>query len=113
MNMNEAAQALLGKHDFSAFRAAGCQASSPNREITAISVSREGDWLTLEVTANAFLQHMVRNIAGTLVSVGLGEQPPEWVASVLECKDRKKAGIAAPPHGLTLVDVGYPQALKF
>jgi tRNA pseudouridine38-40 synthase len=111
--MNKAAQALLGKHDYSAFRSAGCQASSPNREITSIAVYRDNDWLTLEVTANAFLQHMVRNITGTLVPVGLGEQAPEWVAGVLESRDRKNGGIAAPPHGLTLVGVGYPQAWKF
>lgn len=105
--MHEAAQHVSGKHDFSAFRAAGCQASTPNREITSISVTREGDWLTLDVTANAFLQHMVRNLTGTLVSVGLGEQPPRWIADVLASKDRKQGGIAAPAHGLTLVGVDY------
>ncbi len=107
--MDEAARVLLGKHDFSAFRAAGCQASTPIREITSIAVTRDGDWLTLEVTANAFLQHMVRNITGTLVAVGLGEESPEWVASVLQGGDRKKAGIAAPAHGLTLTNVEYPK----
>ena len=106
--MHAAAQSLLGKHDFSAFRAAGCQASTPKREITSISVTRDGDWLTLDVTANAFLQHMVRNMTGTLVSVGLGEKPPHWIADVLESRDRKQGGIAAPAHGLTLVGVGYP-----
>ncbi len=107
--MNEAAQLLRGKHDFSAFRAAGCQASTPNREITSIAVTRDGDWLTLDVTANAFLKHMVRNITGTLVAVGRGDQSPEWVASVLQGEDRKKAGIAAPAHGLTLTHVEYPK----
>lgn len=106
--MHAAAQCLLGRHDFSSFRAAGCQASSPEREITALSIVGEGDWITLEVTANAFLQHMVRNITGSLVKVGLGEEPPAWMAEVLQSRDRKQGGIAAPPHGLTLVDVGYP-----
>ena len=108
-----AAQALLGKHDFSAFRAAGCQASTAVRTIVHIAVFRRGDWLTLEVTANAFLQHMVRNIAGTLADVGLGEQSVEWVDQVLESRDRKAGGIAAPPHGLTLVSVEYPDGVRY
>lgn len=110
--MHEAAGQLLGKHDFSAFRAAGCQASSAVREIKSIAVTRNGDWLTLSITANAFLQHMVRNIAGTLVAIGLGEQDVEWITGVLESKDRKAGGIAAPPHGLTLVSVDYPASFK-
>lgn len=106
--MHEAAQVLLGEHDFSAFRAAGCQASGPVREITAISVRRQHDWVVLEVTANAFLQHMVRNITGTLAAIGAGEQAVDWVEAVLRGRDRKRAGVAAPPHGLTLMDVRYP-----
>ena len=109
--MHEAAQQLLGQHDFSAFRATGCQAKTAVRDILHISVSRSGDWLTLEVTANAFLQHMVRNITGTLATVGLGEQSVAWVRDVLESRDRKAGGIAAPPHGLTLVGVEYPPTL--
>jgi len=109
--MHEAAQRLLGEHDFSAFRAAGCQSSTAIRAITAISVRRDGNWVTLEVTANAFLQHMVRNITGTLASVGQGEQPVAWVSKVLASRDRSAGGIAAPPHGLTLVAVEYPAAL--
>ena len=107
--MHEAAQQLLGQHDFSAFRAAGCQAKSATRELTAISVDRDGDWLTISVSANAFLMHMVRNITGTLAVVGRGEQPPAWVADVLENRDRTAGGITAPPHGLTLVSVDYPE----
>ena len=107
-SMHAAAQRLLGEHDFSAFRAADCQASTAIRTISDISVSRSGDWLTLDVTANAFLQHMVRNITGTLATVGLGEQDEGWVTDVLESRDRKAGGIAAPPHGLTLVGVAYP-----
>ena len=107
--MHEAAQRLLGQHDFSAFRAAGCQAKSATRELTAISVERDGNWLTVSVSANAFLMHMVRNITGTLAVVGRGEQPPAWVADVLESRDRTAGGITAPPHGLTLVSVDYPE----
>lgn len=106
--MHRAAQDLLGEHDFSAFRAAGCQASTPNREIKSIRVGRDGDWLTLDVTANAFLQHMVRNITGTLAAIGAGEQPIGWAKQVLLSRDRKQAGVAAPPQGLTLVHVDYP-----
>lgn len=106
--MHEAAQKLLGKHDFSAFRAAGCQASTAVREIRSIVVQREGNWLILTVTANAFLQHMVRNITGTLVAIGLGERQVQWATEVLESQDRKAGGIAAPPHGLTLTSVDYP-----
>ena len=109
--MHEAAQALVGEHDFSAFRAAGCQAAHALREITAISVRRQHDWVILEVTANAFLQHMVRNITGTLAAVGQGEAPVSWVRDVLESRDRTAGGVAAPPQGLTLVAVEYPAAL--
>ncbi|MBT8087740.1 MAG: tRNA pseudouridine(38-40) synthase TruA [Gammaproteobacteria bacterium] len=107
-SMQEASQRLLGRHDFSAFRAAGCQASSAVREIESIAVTRERDWITLEVTANAFLQHMVRNIAGLLAEIGLGEQSADWASEVLQSRDRKRGGVAAPPHGLTLVAVDYP-----
>jgi tRNA pseudouridine38-40 synthase len=107
--MHEAAQALLGEHDFSAFRAAGCQASRPLREITSISVRREEDWVILEITANAFLQHMVRNITGTLVAIGAGDEKPGWISEVLQSRDRTRGGIAAPAHGLTLVSVTYPE----
>jgi len=108
--MHEAAQRLLGEHDFSAFRAAGCQANTAVRNLTHISVSRESEWITLDVTANAFLQHMVRNIMGSLAAVGLGEERVEWITEVLESRDRKAGGIAAPAHGLTLAGVEYPAA---
>jgi len=106
--MDEAAQRLVGEHDFSAFRAAGCQAGSATREITHIEVTRDGDWLTLRISANAFLMHMVRNITGMLAAVGQGEAPVEWVTEVLASGDRTVGGITAPPHGLTLVSVAYP-----
>lgn len=107
--MQQAANMLLGRHDFSAFRAAGCQASTPEREVMAFNLQRQGDWLALTITANAFLQHMVRNITGTLVAIGRGEQPPEWAGEVLHSRDRKKGGIAAPPYGLTLTGISYPE----
>ncbi len=106
--MLEASKCLLGEHDFSAFRAAGCQASTPVREISNLQIVRHGEWLAITVTANAFLQHMVRNITGVLVAVGKGEEEPAWVNSVLESRDRKQGGVAAPPHGLTLSAVDYP-----
>jgi len=106
--MQEAAEALVGEHDFSGYRAAACQASTAVREISHLSLTQRGPWISLEVTANAFLQHMVRNITGTLVKIGRGDESPEWAAEILESRDRKKGGIAAPPHGLTLVSVAYP-----
>jgi tRNA pseudouridine38-40 synthase len=106
--MRVAAVHLIGEHDCSAYRAAGCQASSPNRNLRVIDIERRGEWLSVTVTANAFLQHMVRNIVGVLVTIGSGEQPPGWAQAVLESRDRRQGGIAAPAHGLTLIDVAYP-----
>lgn len=108
--MHEAAQHLLGSHDFSAFRAAGCQASTPVRDLSAIQVVRHGDWIALTVTANAFLQHMVRNITGTLVLIGAGDGRIGTLPAILASRDRTCAGPAAPPHGLTLVHVAYPDS---
>ena len=107
--MHEAAQQLVGEHDFSAFRAAGCQAKSAMRELTSINVDRDGDWVVVNVSANAFLMHMVRNITGTLAAIGQGEQPPAWLLEVLESRDRTLGGVTAPPHGLTLIAVDYPE----
>ena len=78
------------------------------REITAITVARQNDWVSITVTANAFLQHMVRNIAGLLTAIGNGGEKPDWAATVLAGRDRSAGGIAAPAHGLTLVSVTYP-----
>jgi tRNA pseudouridine38-40 synthase len=107
--MHEAAQQIIGEHDFSAFRAAGCQAKSAMREVTSIRVERNGDWVTVYASANAFLMHMVRNITGTLAAIGQGEQPPGWIREVLERRDRTQGGVTAPPHGLTLISVDYPE----
>ena len=106
--MQEAADCLLGEHDFSAFRAAGCQAASPRRTLTRLDVQRDGDWICVTASANAFLQHMVRNMVGQLVEAGRGDHPPGHMQAVLESRDRRKGGIAAPAHGLTLVSVEYP-----
>jgi tRNA pseudouridine38-40 synthase len=106
--MHDAAQLLLGEHDFSAFRAIECQAKSPVRRITRLRVVRRGEWVVLEVTANAFLHHMVRNIVGLLMSVGIGESESDRVASVLAGRDRKASAPTAPAGGLYLAAVRYP-----
>jgi tRNA pseudouridine38-40 synthase len=106
--MHESAQGLLGEHDFSAFRAIECQAKSPVRRLEHIAVTREGEWVVVDVTANAFLHHMVRNVAGLLLSIGRGESPPERVAHVLASRDRRTGAATAPPDGLYLTGVRYP-----
>jgi tRNA pseudouridine38-40 synthase len=106
--MHEAAQALIGEHDFSSFRAVGCQAHHPRRLMKSISVERKGQWLIVEICANAFLYHMVRNIMGVLLPIGEGKMPVSWCAEVLAVQDRKQAGVTAPGEGLYLVDVVYP-----
>lgn len=106
--MHRAAQALVGKHDFSSFRASGCQAHSPVRTVSNISVTRRGEILEIEISANAFLHHMVRNIAGSLIKIGSGLAPESWLAEVLEMRDRTKAGVTGLPQGLYLTNVGYP-----
>lgn len=109
--MRKAAEFLQGEHDFSAFRAAGCQALTPTRRVFSIAIDRYGVWLSITVRANAFLQHMVRNLVGLLVAIGAGDESPEWAQTVLESRDRRCGGIAAPPQGLTLVNVEYPETL--
>jgi len=106
--MTAGAASLLGKHDFEAFRASSCQSSSAVRELQTLSASREDDFITIECRANAFLHHMVRNIVGSLVKVGLGEQKPGWMAELLAQKDRSLAAITAPPHGLYFMTAEYP-----
>ncbi len=106
--MHLAAQGLLGEHDFSAFRAAACQAPHARRNVQAISVRREDDRVLVDVQANAFLHHMVRNIVGSLIPVGEGERPVEWLAELLAGRDRNVAGPTAPPSGLCFVGPLYP-----
>lgn len=110
--MTAVAAGWLGEHDFSAFRAAGCQAKSPMRRLMAVQITQRrrgaGALVTFEFTANAFLQHMVRNFVGTLVAVGSGETSPAEAAAILHGRDRTRAGETAPPAGLELVEVVYP-----
>lgn len=106
--MHEAAQCLLGEHDFSAFRAAECQSRTPRRRLDAIAVWREAGQVVVDVTANAFVQHMVRNIVGTLIPVGRGLQPLDSVAAALASRDRTAAGATAPAAGLYLLVIDYP-----
>ncbi|MEM8766672.1 MAG: tRNA pseudouridine(38-40) synthase TruA [Pseudomonadota bacterium] len=106
--MHRSAAVLIGEQDFSAFRASGCQAASPWRCVHRVAVLRAGNFVVLDLTANAFLLHMVRNIAGTLWRVGLGERPEDWTGALLQGRDRNQAAPTAPPDGLYLVDVRYP-----
>lgn len=110
--MTEAAASLVGEHDFSALRAAQCQARSPVRTIQHLQLAQWGDVIALDIKANAFLHHMVRNIAGCLMAIGAGDKPVDWMQSVLASQDRTQAAATAPPYGLYLVNVEYPQAFK-
>jgi tRNA pseudouridine38-40 synthase len=112
VSMQEAAGHLLGEHDFTSFRAADCQAKSPVRELRALDVARHGELVHIRAHANAFLQHMVRNIAGVLMTVGAGEREPDWARQVLEARDRAAGGVTADPHGLYLREIDYPDPLK-
>jgi len=111
--MDTAAQSLLGERDFTSFRALNCQSKTPMRNIESISVKRRGPYVIIDVTANAFLHHMVRNIAGVLIDIGSGKQKPEWMQEVLEAKDRNKGAATGSPYGLYLVHVKYPEKFRF
>lgn len=106
--MHQAAQSLLGEQDFTSFRAAHCQSNTPFRNIHHANIKRIGKYIVLDIKANAFLHHMVRNIMGSLITIGVGEQPVEWIAELLAAKDRTKAAATAKPNGLFLVEVDYP-----
>ncbi len=110
--MQEAARYLLGEHDFSSYRALACQAKSPVRTLYRLDVRRRDELVILDLQANAFLHHMVRNIAGVLMAIGAGEQPPEWARTVLDCRDRTLGGVMAPPQGLYLMRVDYPSEFE-
>jgi tRNA pseudouridine38-40 synthase len=107
--MHAAAQALIGEHDFSAFRSIECQSKTPVRRVERIEVRREGDYLWLEIAANAYLHHMVRNIVGTLLDLQRGPDPAAAMARVLAGRDRRLAGPTAPAAGLYLWRVEYPR----
>ncbi len=106
--MQNAAKQLLGEHDFTSLRATQCQAKSPVRTIHRLDIVRRGELVIMEIQANAFLHHMVRNIAGVLMDVGVEKQPESWVSEVLAARNRCAAGDTAPPGGLHLVNVQYP-----
>lgn len=106
--MDRAAQCLVGERDFSSFRAAECQSRTPMRRLVEIGVGRDGDVVEITVRANAFLHHMVRNIAGSLLLVGSGDRPEAWLGEVLAARDRTQAGPTAPPQGLYFAGVEYP-----
>lgn len=107
--MHTAAQRLVGRHDFTSFRAVSCQAKSPVRTLDRLDVSRHGDIIEVETEARSFLHHQVRNFVGTLKLVGEGRWPIERVTAALDAKTRAAAGPTAPPDGLTLIRVGYPE----
>lgn len=106
--MHQAAQSLVGRHDFSSFRAVGCQANSPVRSLEFVNVERFSNMILIDIKGNAFLHHMVRNIAGVLMTIGSGKQAVDWCQKVLQLKDRTKADVTASPNGLYLTHVGYP-----
>jgi len=107
--MQQAGNLLLGEHDFSSYRAVACQAKSPVRTLHRLEVSRQGPFIFIDVEANGFLHHMVRNIAGVLMAIGESERPVVWSREVLEARDRSLGGVTAHPCGLYLTAVGYPE----
>jgi len=110
--MQEAAQALVGEHDFSSYRALGCQAKSPIRTLHQLKIERRGEFVVLSLHANAFLHHMVRNIAGVLMAIGRGDREVGWAQEVLDFRDRTLGGVTAPPHGLYFEQVEYPAVFE-
>jgi tRNA pseudouridine38-40 synthase len=110
--MNECAQLLVGEHDFGAFRGAGCQSMTSHRNVHSVAVSRRGDLVFLDIKANAFLYHMVRNIAGSLISVGKGDQNVGWFSSVFKSADRTQAEVTAPAAGLYFYRAFYAEQFK-
>ncbi len=112
-SMQKAVQALLGEHDFSAFRGSRCQSLSPIRTMHSIDINRNSDFIFITLKANAFLHHMVRNIVGSLFEIGLGKRKPSWLEDILLSKDRRYAGVTAPAEGLYLADVIYPAPYFF
>jgi len=120
--MREASEFLIGEHDFSSFRASECQSKTPVRRMMEINITSlasshpvinsDSPWINIEFEANAFLHHMVRNMVGVLWKIGAGEAAPEWVKEVLLAKDRKTASITAPPQGLYLIAVRYPECYE-
>lgn len=111
--MHAAGQSLLGEQDFTSFRGAACQSRTPMRNVTELSVRRSAQYVTVEIEANAFLLHMVRNIVGTLMEIGEGRKPVQWAAELLGLRDRTRAAPTAQPNGLSLIHVRYPANFGF
>jgi tRNA pseudouridine38-40 synthase len=109
--MVEAGAALLGRHDFSAYRAASCQSKNPVKTLYRLQVQRQGPWFWIDVEADGFLHHMVRNIAGVMLAIGSGEREPGWAGEVLASRQRCRGGVTAPPGGLYLVGIDYDTQL--
>lgn len=110
--MHAAAQQLLGENDFTSYRAMACQSRTPMRNLMEMNVTRQGEYVIVEVEANAFLLHMVRNLVGVLLAIGDGRRPSSWAREVLELRDRCCAGVTAPPTGLCLIKVRYPEHFR-
>ncbi|MCB2263058.1 MAG: tRNA pseudouridine(38-40) synthase TruA [Candidatus Thiosymbion ectosymbiont of Robbea hypermnestra] len=109
--MRRAAPALVGEHDFTSFRALGCQAKSPVRRMHYLALERRGELIELRIGADGFLHHMVRNIAGVLMAIGQGDRPASWVGELLRLRDRRQGGVTAPPQGLYFLRADYPEGL--
>lgn len=110
--MRRAASPLLGRHDFNAYRAVACQAKTSERDLRSLSVRREGDFVIIDARADGFLHHMVRNLVGVLSAIGAGERDTDWSVQVLASRDRAQGGVTAPPDGLYLMNVVYPEHFR-
>ena len=108
--LKESLICLVGEHDFSSFRASGCQSKSPYREMYEANAAQNKNFISINLEANAFLYHMVRNIVGTAIEIGIGKYDPSWMRDLLELRDRKLAGPTAPPQGLCLESIRFPNA---
>jgi tRNA pseudouridine38-40 synthase len=107
--MAMAASCLVGEHDFTSYRALACQAKTPIRTLYHLDVTRQDDLIFIDLAANGFLHHMVRNIAGVLMAIGAGEREPAWARQILGMRDRTVGGVTASPCGLYLMEVNYPE----
>ena len=108
-NMQHSVEYLLGEHDFTSFRSLQCQAKTAIRTISHFSIERKREFVVCHIKANAFLHHMVRNMMGALIMVGVGKKDPEWIGDILTARNRTIACATAPPYGLYLAEIEYPQ----
>nr|WP_320143522.1 tRNA pseudouridine(38-40) synthase TruA [uncultured Cohaesibacter sp.] len=111
--MQEGADKLIGHYDFTTFRATACQAKSPWRTMEKLTISREGEWVYMDAMARSFLHNQIRSFVGSLVEVGSGRKPVEWISEILEARDRRACGPVAPPDGLYLTQVDYPEDIDY